>query len=119
DRERAFVRGAFGRYLSPTLVERLAANPQALALGGEERELTVLFSDIRGFTSMSEKMNPTALTALLNGFLTPMTDILLASDGTIDKYTGDAIMCVWNAPLDIEGHWLKAGLAALRMVAWL
>src|SRR5690606_31867982 len=77
DRERAFVRGAFSRYLSPTLVERLAADPQALALGGVERELTVLFSDIRGFTSLSEKMNPTELTALLNGFLTPMTDILL------------------------------------------
>lgn len=116
DRERAFVRGAFGRYLSPTLVERLSANPQALVLGGEERELTVLFSDIRGFTSMSEKMNPTELTALLNGFLTPMTDILLASEGTIDKYMGDAIMCFWNAPLDIAEHQRKACLAALRMV---
>jgi adenylate cyclase len=116
DQERAFVRGAFGRYLSPTLVERLSANPQALVLGGEERELTVLFSDIRGFTSMSEKMNPTELTALLNGFLTPMTDILLDSEGTIDKYMGDAIMCFWNAPLDIAGHERKACLAALRMV---
>jgi len=117
DRERAFVRGAFGRYLSPTLVERLSANPQALVLGGELRDLTVLFSDIRGFTSMSEKMNPTELTALLNGFLTPMTDILLASEGTIDKYMGDAIMCFWNAPLDIAEHERKACLAALRMVA--
>jgi adenylate cyclase len=116
DRERQFVRGAFGRYLSPTLVERLAANPQALALGGELRDLTVLFSDIRGFTSMSEKMNPTELTALLNGFLTPMTDILLASEGTIDKYMGDAIMCFWNAPLDIAEHERKACLAALGMV---
>ncbi|MGV3491905.1 MAG: CHASE2 domain-containing protein [Devosia sp.] len=116
DRERQFVRGAFGRYLSPTLVERLAANPQALALGGEERELTVLFSDIRGFTSLSEKLNPTELTALLNGFLTPMTDILLASEGTIDKYMGDAIMCFWNAPLDIAQHERKACLAALNMV---
>lgn len=116
DRERQFVRGAFGRYLSPTLVERLAANPEALALGGELRDLTVLFSDIRGFTSMSEKMNPTELTALLNGFLTPMTDILLASEGTIDKYMGDAIMCFWNAPLDIAEHERKACLAALGMV---
>jgi adenylate cyclase len=116
DRERAFVRGAFGRYLSPTLVERLSANPQGLVLGGELRDLTVLFSDIRGFTSMSEKMNPTELTALLNGFLTPMTDILLASEGTIDKYMGDAIMCFWNAPLDIAQHERKACLAALRMV---
>jgi adenylate cyclase len=117
DRERQFVRGAFGRYLSPTLVERLAANPEGLALGGELRDLTVLFSDIRGFTSMSENMNPTELTALLNGFLTPMTDILLASEGTIDKYMGDAIMCFWNAPLDIAEHERKACLAALQMVA--
>jgi len=117
DRERAFVRGAFGRYLSPTMVERLAANPEGLALGGEERELTVLFSDIRGFTSLSENMNPTELTALLNGFLTPMTDILLASEGTIDKYMGDAIMCFWNAPLDVDQHERKACLAALQMVS--
>ncbi len=117
DRERQFVRGAFARYLSPTMVERLAANPEALALGGELRELTVLFSDIRGFTSLSEKMNPTELTALLNGFLTPMTDILLASEGTIDKYMGDAIMCFWNAPLDVAEHERKACLAALEMVA--
>jgi adenylate cyclase len=116
DRERQFVRGAFSRYLSPTMVERLAADPESLALGGVERELTVLFSDIRGFTSLSEKMNPTELTALLNGFLTPMTDILLASEGTIDKYMGDAIMCFWNAPLDVAGHERKACLAALRMV---
>jgi adenylate cyclase len=116
DRERQFVRGAFSRYLSPTMVERLAADPGSLALGGVERELTVLFSDIRGFTSLSEKMNPTELTALLNGFLTPMTDILLASEGTIDKYMGDAIMCFWNAPLDVASHELKACLAALRMV---
>ena len=117
DRERQFVRGAFSRYLSPTMVERLAADPESLALGGVERELTVLFSDIRGFTSMSEKMNPTELTALLNGFLTPMTDILLASEGTIDKYMGDAIMCFWNAPLDVAEHERKACLAALQMVA--
>ena len=117
DRERQFVRGAFARYLSPTMVERLAANPEALALGGELRELTVLFSDIRGFTSLSEKMNPTELTALLNGFLTPMTDILLASEGTIDKYMGDAIMCFWNAPLDVEQHERKACIAALDMLA--
>ncbi len=115
DRERQFVRGAFGRYLSPTMVERLAADPERLALGGELRELTVLFSDIRGFTSLSEDLNPTELTALLNGFLTPMTDILLAAEGTIDKYMGDAIMCFWNAPLDIADHERKACLAALDM----
>lgn len=117
DREKRFVRGAFGRYLAPELVERLAANPKELQLGGQNRELTVLFSDIRGFTGLSEGMNPTALTELLNGFLTPMTDVLLRSEATIDKYMGDAIMAFWNAPLDLPGHPRRACLAALGMVA--
>ncbi|WP_274423233.1 CHASE2 domain-containing protein [Chelativorans sp. YIM 93263] len=116
DRERRFIRGAFGRYLSPTLVERLAQNPQALNLEGETRELTVLFSDIRGFTSLSERLDPDVLTSLLNDFLTPMTEVLLHHDATIDKYIGDAIMAFWNAPLDIADHPRKACLAALGMV---
>ncbi|AGT11165.1 CHASE2 domain-containing protein [Paracoccus aminophilus] len=115
NREKLFVRSAFGRYLSPTLVDRLSDDPSALRLGGEARELTVLFSDIRGFTTLSERLDPTALTALLNGFLTPMTDVLLAHEATIDKYIGDAIMAFWNAPLEIEGHERKACLAALAM----
>lgn len=113
--EKHYVREAFGRYLSPTLVERLSDNPEALTLGGETRELTVLFSDIRGFTGLSENLDPTALTSLLNRFLTPMTDVLLAREATIDKYIGDAIMAFWNAPLDIEQHPRKACLAALDM----
>ncbi len=115
DREKQFVRGAFGRYLAPSLVERLADNPNALKLGGEMRDLTILFSDIRGFTTLSEKLDPDELTALLNGFLTPMTDVLLESQATIDKYMGDAIMAFWNAPLDIEAHPRRACLAALAM----
>jgi adenylate cyclase len=117
DREQQFVRGAFGRYLSPQLVERLGDNPEALKLGGELRDLTILFSDIRGFTGLSENLPPTALTELLNGFLTPMTDVLLRSDATIDKYMGDAIMAFWNAPLEIAEHPRKACLAALAMLA--
>ncbi|MBB4000450.1 CHASE2 domain-containing protein [Aureimonas pseudogalii] len=117
DREKQFVRGAFGRYLSPTLVERLAEHPGALRLGGEIRDLTVLFSDIRGFTGMSEALDPQELTGLLNDFLTPMTDVLLRSEATIDKYMGDAIMAFWNAPLDIADHRRKACLAALDMLA--
>ncbi|MEX6507572.1 CHASE2 domain-containing protein [Jiella sp. M17.18] len=117
NREKTFVRNAFKRYLSPTLVERLAEDPGALELGGETRELTVLFSDIRGFTAMSEQLSPHELTTLLNAFLTPMTDILLQSEAMIDKYMGDAIMAFWNAPLPIEDHRRKACLAALRMVA--
>ncbi len=115
NREKQFVRNAFGRYLSPALVSRLSDDPNALRLGGETRDLTILFSDIRGFTSLSENLDPTALTALLNGFLTPMTDVLLSHEATIDKYIGDAIMAFWNAPLDIADHSRKACLAALGM----
>ncbi len=116
-REKRFVRESFGRYLSPTLVERLSENPEGLTLGGEDRELTILFSDIRGFTTLSETLTPTELTGLLNNFLTPMTDVLLKREATIDKYIGDAVMAFWNAPLDIADHPQKACLAALDMVA--
>jgi adenylate cyclase len=115
-REKRFVRESFGRYLSPTLVERLSENPEGLTLGGEDRELTILFSDIRGFTTLSEKLTPTELTGLLNNFLTPVTDVLLQREATIDKYIGDAVMAFWNAPLDITDHPQKACLAALDMV---
>lgn len=117
NREKRFVRTAFGRYLSPALVERLSQDAQALQLGGENREITVLFSDIRGFTTLSENLAPDALTALLNRYLTPMTDVLLAHEATIDKYIGDAIMAFWNAPVDIPDHPRKACLAALGMAA--
>jgi len=116
-REKRFVRESFGRYLSPTLVERLSENPEGLTLGGEDRELTILFSDIRGFTTLSERLAPTELTGLLNNFLTPMTDVLLRREATIDKYIGDAIMAFWNAPLEITEHPQKACLAALDMVS--
>ena len=116
DRERRFVREAFSHYLAPSLVERLAEDPRALTLGGDLRELTVLFADVRGFTTLSEKMDPTELTALLNDFLTPMTDVLLDAEATIDKYMGDAVMAFWNAPLDIADHQRKACLAALEMM---
>lgn len=116
ERERLFVKAAFSRYLAPALVQRLADEPERLALGGETRELTILFSDIRGFTSLSEGLDPQALTKLLNDFLTPMTDILLAEDATVDKYIGDAIMAFWNAPLDVAEHRRRACVAALAML---
>jgi len=116
ERERRFVKTAFSRYLAPALVQRLADEPERLALGGETRELTILFSDIRGFTSLSEGLDPQELTRLLNDFLTPMTDILLAEDATVDKYIGDAIMAFWNAPLDVEEHPRRACVAALTML---
>lgn len=115
NREKRFIQSAFGRYLSPKLVDRLTNNPQELRLGGELRELTVLFSDIRNFTTLSERLDPEALTRLLNDFLTPTTSVLLNAEATIDKYIGDAIMAFWNAPLPIDDHARKACLAALRM----
>jgi adenylate cyclase len=116
NREKRFVKDAFGRYLAPALVERLASEPRALQLGGETRRVTVLFTDIRGFTTLSEGMDPQQLTALINDILTPLTDVLLKGEATIDKYIGDAIMAFWNAPLDIARHEEKACRAALAML---
>ena len=104
--QRRQIRSAFGQYLSPALVEQLAQSPEKLVLGGEEREMTIMFSDMRGFTSISEtyKNDPQGLTALMNRFLTPLTNAILNRKGTIDKYMGDAIMAFWNAPLDDKDH---------------
>ena len=85
-------------------------------LGGENRELTILFCDIRSFTSISESMEPTELTVFLNNFLTPMTDVLMESGATIDKYIGDAIMAFWNAPLDVPDHRQRACESVLKML---
>jgi adenylate cyclase len=116
--QRKQIRGAFAQYMSPVLVEQLAQSPEKLVLGGEEREMTIMFSDMRGFTSISEtyKNDPQGLTALMNRFLTPLTNAILARKGYIDKYMGDAIMAFWNAPLDDKGHELNACEAALDML---
>jgi adenylate cyclase len=116
--QRRQIRSAFGQYLSPALVEQLAQSPEKLVLGGEEREMTIMFSDMRGFTSISEtyKNDPQGLTALMNRFLTPLTNAILDRKGTIDKYMGDAIMAFWNAPLDDKAHQLNACEAALDML---
>jgi len=116
--QRRQIRSAFGQYLSPALVEQLAQSPEKLKLGGEEREMTIMFSDVRGFTTISEsyKSDPQGLTALMNRFLTPLTNAILARKGTIDKYMGDAIMAFWNAPLDDREHQVNACEAALDML---
>ena len=116
--QRRQIRSAFGQYLSPALVEQLAQSPEKLVLGGEEREMTIMLSDMRGFTSISEtyKNDPQGLTALMNRFLTPLTNAILNRKGTIDKYMGDAIMAFWNAPLDDKDHELNACEAALDML---
>ena len=106
---------AFGRFVSPAVVARLAEMPGALELGGLQRELTLLFCDIRGFTTISEGLTASELTHFLNQYLTPMTDAILDREGTIDKYMGDAIMAFWNAPLDDPDHAAHAVELALKM----
>jgi len=116
--ERSQVRSAFGQYLSPALVQQLAKNPELLKLGGETKKMTFMFSDVRGFTTISErfKANPQGLTKLINRFLTPMTDQILSRQGTIDKYMGDCVMAFWNAPLDDGRHIQNACSSALAML---
>ena len=116
--QRRQIRSAFGQYLSPTLVEQLAQSPEKLVLGGEARDMTIMFSDVRGFTTISEiyKDDPQGLTSLMNSFLTPLTNAIIDRKGTIDKYMGDAIMAFWNAPLYDPTHELNACEAALDML---
>ena len=115
--QRQQVRSAFAQYLSPALVEQLASDPSRLKLGGETKTMTFLFCDVRGFTSISEqyKDNPVGLTVLINRLLTPLTDVILSNEGTIDKYMGDCIMAFWNAPLDVRNQETKACKTALEM----
>lgn len=117
EKEKKKIRGAFQYYLSPAVVEQMLKNPEKLKLGGEKRELTVLFSDIRGFTSFSEQMAPENLVKFLNEYLSKMTDIIFKYDGLLDKYIGDAIMAIWGAPIDQPDHPLRACYTALDMVA--
>jgi adenylate cyclase len=113
------IKKQFEHYLEPKMVKKLQDNPELLKLGGETRELTFLFSDIRGFTPISEKFqtDPQGLTKIINKFLTPMTEIIMKNGGTIDKYMGDCIMAFWNAPLDCPNHREMAIKSALEMEA--
>lgn len=118
-RNRKQITRAFSQYLSPALVERLARDPSQLRLGGERRTLSILFCDVRGFTTIAETMkdDPEQLTTLINRLLTPLSDIVLGHGGTIDKYIGDCLMAFWNAPLDDEDHANHAVAAAIDMLA--
>ena len=115
------IRAAFSHYIHPDLVRKLAAHPEQLVLGGEMRRMSFLFADVRGFTTIAEhfKSDPQGLTSLINRFLTPMTDTIMARGGTIDKYIGDCIMAFWNAPLDDHEHPRHACEAALAMISQL
>lgn len=115
--QRRQVRQAFGLYISPDYMKELTRNPDKLKLGGELRELSVMFTDIRNFTTIAEGMSPSALIALINDFLTPMSEQVMRQRGTIDKYIGDAMMAFWNAPLDDPDHARHACRAALAMQA--
>jgi adenylate cyclase len=117
ERQRAYIHQAFDRYLSPELVKRIVDDPGQLELGGEEREMTVLFCDIRGFSRLSEKLTPQEIIKFLISFLTPMCDILLGQKATIDKFIGDAVLAFWNAPLDDPDQYANAARGALAMTA--
>src|SRR3546814_48764 len=116
EQARSYIHKAFDRYLSPELVKRIAADPSQLDLGGEERDMTVLFCDVRNFSRISEQLDPRSIIAFLISFLTPMCDILLARKATIDKFIGDAILAFWNAPLDDPDQHANAARAALAML---
>ena len=113
-RQKRFIKNAFRQYLSPEVIDQIIAHPERLRLGGERRMLTMFFSDLQGFTSISENLTPDALTILLNDYLTAMTDIIIDLGGTVDKYEGDAIIAFWNAPLEIPRHAEKCVEAALK-----
>jgi adenylate cyclase len=115
EKRRQQVRSVFNRYMSPAMIDQVISDPRALKLGGEKREMTLLFCDVRGFTTISEMFDAVGLTRLINRFLSPMTEIILARKGTIDKYMGDCIMAFWNAPLDDPEHAPNACSAALGM----
>jgi adenylate cyclase len=115
DRERRFVRRAFGQYLAPQLLAELEKAPHRMQLGGELREITILFMDVRAFTPISESLSATDLVHFLNTLLSPLSDAIQAEGGTIDKYIGDSIMAFWNAPLDVADHPRRACRAALAM----
>ena len=113
--EKKRVRTAFGHYMHPAMVEELAAHPEKLRLGGEMRNMTILFCDIRGFTTISEQYDSVGLTRVINRFLTPMTTVIMDRKGCIDKYIGDCIMAFWNAPIDDSRHILNSCESALVM----
>ena len=117
ERQRRQIRHAFSHYLSPDMVDELTKDPDRLKLGGEAREMTILFSDIQGFTGLSEKYDAATLTTIINKLLTPLSNEILEGKGTIDKFMGDCIMAFWNAPLQDPNHARDACHVALKMAA--
>ncbi len=116
DQERSFLQGAFGHYVSPQVVKEIISAPEKLSLAGEDRELTIFFTDIRGFTTISEGMSSQELGQFMNEYLTVMSDLIMVNKGTVDKYIGDAIMAIWGAPLADKAHAMGAVRTALAMM---
>jgi adenylate cyclase len=116
EQEKRKIKGAFQHYLNPAVINQMLDSPEGLRLGGEKKELTVFFSDVRGFTTISEILSPEALASLLNEYFTPMTDIVLDSGGLLDKYIGDALMAVWGAPVHSDDHADRALESSLKML---
>jgi len=117
--EKRLLKQAFQHYLNPSVVDRIIENPASLKLGGEKKELTVLFSDIRGFTAISESLAPESLMRFMNQYLTAMTDIVMSNEGTLDKYIGDSVMAFYGAPQEQHDHAIRACHCALRMIKFL
>jgi len=116
ERKKKFFRTAFSKYVSKAVVDQLAENPEKLSLEGEEKDISILFSDIRGFTTLSERLSPSQVTLLLHDYFTPVTRIIINNHGTHDKFIGDAVMCFWNAPVDVDRHQYFAIKSALEML---
>jgi adenylate cyclase len=116
NKEKKQIRGTFARYVAPSIVDEMLGNPEKLKVGGEKKNITCMFTDVRDFTTISEKLTPQELSHCLNIYMGRMTDIVFDTQGTLDKYIGDAIVAYWGAPLEVEGHPQKAVLAALEMI---
>ena len=116
ERKKRELKGTFAKYVSPAIVDEILADPENIELGGKKMELTVMFSDVRGFTTISEKLDPGALSDLLNSYLTPMTNLVFKHKGTLDKYMGDAVMAFWGAPVHFPDHAKHACRCALEML---
>ncbi|MBN2080338.1 MAG: CHASE2 domain-containing protein [Spirochaetes bacterium] len=113
--QKKFIKSAFSYYLAPSVIDEIIKDPESLELGGEDREITIFFSDIASFSTISEKLTPQDLVRRLNEYLTEMTDIILRYSGTVDKFIGDAIMAFYGAPIAMQDHQLKACMAAIEM----
>ncbi len=116
EKQRKWITSIFGKYVSPVVIENMIKNPKSINLGGEKKNITIFFSDIRGFTSISEKLEPEILVNLLNEYLSEMTSIIINNQGLVDKYMGDAIMALWGAPLDLSNHEELACSSSLEMI---